>query len=238
MRIDLLPTWAQTALKNGPVFGSEGEGEGEGAGAGEGGAAGAGTGNAPDEKPEVDKPININPDDFNKAVKDRDTAQAELAALQAEKQQREDADAAAEAATRSKEENQAKEIEKLTEENKNLTLVNTENLIELAILKNAKYQWVNHDNVTKLIDRSEIKIDAKTGKVEGVEDALKKLAKENPHLLKTNGSNDDGNQNGGFGSGTTQQSSGITPSGAGGDSSTKANKRAAMTARFGNVLTH
>ena len=239
MRFDLLPVWAQTALKNGPVFGSEGdEGTGD---AGAGGAqAGAGTDNKPDEKPEGEKPININPDDHAKAIKDRDSAKAELQALQKEKQEREEADEAAQRATRSKEENQAKEIETLTEDNKALNLVNTENLIELSILKNTKYQWINPQNVTKLIDRSEIKIDAKTGKVEGVDDALKALAKSDPHLLKPSEGNGDGNQNGAGngapGTGVPNQASGGKPGGAGGDSSAKATKRANLVARFGNVL--
>ena len=229
MRINTLPFWAQTALKHGPVFGSDPDPVE---------TPPATVTDPPADKPDADKPVNINPDDFNKAVRDRDTAQAELQALQAEKQQREEAEEAAAAATRSKEENLTKENTQLKEDNSKLTLVNTENLLELAIFKNGKYDWVDANVVSKLIDRTAIKIDAKSGKVEGVEDALKKLAKDHPYLLKgavDNGSGN-GNPNDPYGSTAGTPASGGVPNG-GGDSSAKANKRKALVQRFGNVLT-
>lgn len=227
MRFDALPIWARSLT----LFGSDNEGDGADTGAT--GAAGATVTDPPDDKPDADKPVNINPEDHAKAIRDRDSAQSELAALRQEKQEREEAEEAAKAATRSKEENLEKENNTLKEDNQKLTLVNTENLLELAILKNSKYQWENPGIVTKLIDRSEVKIDAKTGKVEGVEDALKALAKENPYLLKKTENGTESTD--GAGTKIPGQPSGGTPSSSK-DSSAKANKRKAMVDRFGPVL--
>lgn len=222
MQFDALPIWARSLT----LFGSDNEGE-------EGGAAGATVTDPPVDKPETDKPININPDDHAKLIRERDEKDAQLLALQQEKQEREEAEEQAKAATRSKEENLEKENNTLREDVSKLTLVNTENLLELAILKNTKYQWENPGIITKLIDRSEVKIDAKTGKVEGVDDALKSLAKENAYLLKKteNGSDNDN----GAGTKIPGQPSGGAPSSSK-DSSAKANKRKAMVDRFGPVL--
>lgn len=226
MRFDALPIWAQTAIVSAPFFGSDGEGEGE--------AAGATITDAPDEKPDADKPVNINPDDALKAIRERDQAKTELAALQQEKQERDDADAAAKAATLSKEENLTNENSQLQEAVNKLTLVNTENLLELSVLKNAKFQWQDPTLVVKLIDRADIKIDAKSGKVEGVEDALKTLAKNSPFLLKSESENS-GDNGGQSGQAIPGQPSGGKPNSSK-DSSAKANKRKAMVDRFGPVL--
>ena len=225
MEFNALPIWASAI---GRLFGGDPEGEPSG------GAAGAGTGTPPEPKPESEQPININPDDHAKAIRERDSAQSELAALQQEKQERDEAEEQARAATRSKEENLTKEVETLQKDNQALSLVNTENLLELAVLKNSKYQWINPNNVVKLIDRSDIKIDAKTGKVEGVEAALKTLAKDSPELLKVAAENENGN-------GQQQQSlpgqpSGGTP-GSSQDTNAKQAKRNALIGRFGSVLT-
>lgn len=233
MRFDTLPTWARTALKSAPVFGSDTD-DATG-GAATGAPAGAGTGEPPADKPEADKPIVVDPDEHVRLVQENQKKDAELAALQKEKTEREEAEEAAKAATRSKEENLEKENATLKQDVQNLTLVNTENLIELAILKNEKYQWIKPTQVAKLIDRTGIKIDPKTGKVEGVDEALKSLAKENAHLLKK--ADDGGTPAGGPTPGLPGVPSGGTPVGAGGDSSAKANKHAALIQRFGNVLT-
>lgn len=224
MRTNQLPNWAARALLNGPVFGSDNDGDEEA-------GAPATTANPPEEKVESEKPIVIDPDAHAKAVKERDSANSELAALRQEKQEREEAEEAAAAATRSKEENQAKEIGRLTEDNNKLNLVNEQNLLELAILKNKKYEWNDANVAMKLIDRSNVKIDTKTGQVDGVDDALKDLAKQHPYLLRSDKKNDQGNPGGGAGSGLPGQPSGGTPVG-NGDSSSKANKRKQMEDRF------
>lgn len=221
MQFDILPIWASAI---GVLSGGDPEGE----------PAGATITGPPAEKPEAEKPINVNPDDHAKVIRERDEKDAQLLALQQENQEREEAEEAAKAATRSKEENLEKENGTLREDVQKLTLVNTENLLELAILKNSKYDWQNSTTVVKLIDRSEIKIDAKTGKVDGVDKALANLAKENPFLLKTGEGNGEGNNGGNTGL-PSQASGGTTSSSQ--DVNAKAKKRAALIGRFGNVLT-
>jgi hypothetical protein len=228
MRIDPLPTWAATALNSVPVFGSDPDS------APEGDPAGATVTDPPEDKPEADKPVNIDPDDFAKTARERDQAKQELLALQQEKQEREEADAAAQAATRSKEENQAAELESLKKDNQALATVNEYNLLELAVLKNKKFEWNDHTIVQKLVDKSGIKIDVKKGTVEGVDEALKALAKEHPYLLKKSEGNGDGNGSQGTPLGTPANASGGTPAGSK-DASAKANKRRELEKRF-NVL--
>lgn len=228
MRIDPLPAWAAMALLNGPVFGSEGEG-------GEGAPAGAATvENPPEENPaDADKePVN---EEAAKAIRERDALKAERDALAQEKQEREEAEAQAKAATRSKEENLENENTTLREDNEALIKVNEQNLLKLAIYENTKYQWIDINDVTLLLDRTGIKINAKTGKVEGAEDALKSLAKAKPHLLKPSEDNqgNSGNGNGAPPSGPAV--SGGTPGG-NRDASAAANKRKALVERFGTVL--
>lgn len=225
---DVLPVWAALTLKSAPFFGSEGEEPSAD------GAAGATVTDPPADEPDKDKPVNINPDDHIKLMREKEQTDAQLAALQQEKQEREEADEAAKAATRSKEENQAKAIEDLTKDNHALTLVNEANLMELAVLKNKKFEWVDHTVVQKLIDKSSIKIDVKTGKVDGVDEALKALAKESPYLLKKSEGDGDGNSNGNGAAITPGNASGGTPNG-NKDASAKANKRAEVIKRF-NVL--
>lgn len=223
MRINPLPNWAALALKNGPIFGSDPEGE----------PAGASVTTTPEEKPEGEtKEITVSPEDAVKAVRERDAANLELEALRTEKTERETAEAQALAATRSREENQEAQITELTETNKSLTLVNEQNLLELAILKNNKFKWQDHNIALKLIDRADVKIDAKKGTVDGVDEALKTLAKEQPYLLAPAEGTTDGN-------GAGQSGASITPGvasggkpGGGGDSSANANKRKKMEDRF------
>lgn len=226
---DVLPAWAALTLNSAPFFGSEEDG------APEGEPAGATVTDPPEEKPEGEKPVNVNPDDHAKVIRERDQTKSELAALQQEKQERDEAEAQAVAATRSKEENQDAQIQQLTKDNGLLMTVNETNLLELAVLKNKKFDWQDPAVAMKLIDRTNVKIDAKKGIVEGVDDALKELAKESPYLLRRKDGNDDGNSgSGGKPLGTPGNASGGTPTG-NKDASSKANKRAELEKRF-NVL--
>ena len=229
MRINTLPNWAATALLSGPVFGSD---EGEGAGA-ETGPDGKPAAVKDDPKPnaEENKAPQLTESQIQKLINDNESAKATISAYEQEKAEREAAAEEAERATRSKEENLTKDVERLTEENGKLKIVNERNLLELEIRRNSKFDWHDVNDVAALIDRTGIKIDAETGKVEGVENALKDLAKTKPHLLKTkqNQQDNSGNQSGaGFGSGPA---SGGVPSG-NGDSSAKANRRKQLEGRF------
>jgi hypothetical protein len=228
----------ELALLTGPIFGSDNEGaaSGEKPEVKADATGAAGTANPPEETTDGEKPININPDDHAKAIRDRDTAKGELAALQQEKAEREEADAAAVAATRSKEENQEAQIKELTESNESYQRVNESNLVKIAILEESKYTWHDTDLISKMIDKSALKIDAKKGTVEGVTDELKRIAKESPFLLKGTKKDQQENSGGESGAGLPGQPSGGTPGGSR-DANAQANKRAAMVARFGPVLT-
>lgn len=52
------------------------------------------------------------------------------------------------------------------------------------ILKFPGYTWHDPEAVLKMVDMDTITVDAETGAVKGVNDALKKLAKDKPYLLK------------------------------------------------------
>jgi hypothetical protein len=86
--------------------------------------------------------------------------------------------------------------------------------LEREILKHPGYIWHDPEVVLALVDMDSIEIDEETGKVTGVNDALKKLAASKPFLLK--GKNPDGGGQGGGGSangGKPAGSSGTNPSG-------------------------
>ena len=239
MRFNALPEWAKTVR---PIFGSDGDGEGAGAGAGEGAGAGAGAGTG-DGKPgaggdgkvttnaEENKAPQLTQAQIEKLIQDNAAAQAEISAYQTEKQEREAAQEEAERATRSKEENLEKDVQRLSEENGQLKIVNERNLLDLAIFRNKSYQWIDEGDVAALLDRSGIKIDAAKGTITGIDEALKKLAKDKPHLLKQKENENNGGGNGGLGTGFQGgMPSGGTPSG--GNDGSKATKRQQLENRF------
>lgn len=221
MRIDTLPQWAATAIVSGPIFGSD---EGEP-------GTPATTDNPPEPTPGDKAEEPVDNEDAVKAIRERDQLKAERDALAQEKTEREEAEAQALAATRSKEENQANQINQLTEENATLKAVNEQNLLDLAIFRNKKYEWNDANVVSKLIDKKNIKINAKTGEVDGVEDALKSLAKDHPYMLKAKDNGNGNSDESGPQFGVPGRPSGGTP-GSGGDSSANQNKRRKMEDRF------
>ena len=226
MRIDLLPLWAQTAVSVKAPFGSE---EGEGPANGEGTPSEAET-PSPEIKKTVDENQNpqLTPEQIQKILRENAEAKNNVAAFQKEKEEREAAEEKARRATASKEENLTKDVTRLTEENQRLATVNERNILKIAILENENYKWHKASDVEKLIDRSEIKIDTTTGKIDGVESALKALAKDKPYMLK--GSEDAGAGNPQSGTPVPGQPSGGVPKS--GDDSKKANKRKQLQQRF------
>lgn len=237
MRINNLPEWAVTAILSGPIFGSDEGATGAAGGAASGNATGA-TGSGAITDPPANDPADDPKDNVNEeaaaAIRERDKIKAERDALAQEKQEREEAEAAAQAATRSKEENLEAQVQTLTQDNQALAAVNEANILKISVLENQKYQWIDPTDVIKLLDKSEIKIDAKKGIAEGVEDALKSLAKAKPHLLKPSADNE-GNSGNGNGAPAGPPISGGMPSG-GGNANSKDQKRKAMKERFGSVL--
>lgn len=85
--------------------------------------------------------------------------------------------------------------------------------LEREILKHPGYIWHDPEVVLALVDMDGIEIDEETGKVTGVNDALKKLAASKPFLLK--GKNQDGGGQGGNSAtgGKPTGSSGTNPTG-------------------------
>ena len=80
------------------------------------------------------------------------------------------------------------------------------------ILKFPGFVWHDPEAVLRLVDMEMISVDAETSKVNGVKDALTKLAKDKPYLLKGkqgDGKTGDGNRGGASGA------SGHNPAGAG-----------------------
>lgn len=228
MKVNTLPNWASLV---GPIFGSEGEEGGEGNKPDEGGKpAGEGTGGDPKPNAEENKSPQLTEAQIAALVSDNEKNKALISGYEKDKLEREKAAEEAERATRSKEENLEKDVNRLTEENGQLKIVNERNLLELSIRKNDKYEWHDYNDVAALLDRTDIKIDASTGVVEGVDEALKALAKAKPHLLKSSEENESNGNNGnnGFKPGVP---SGGRPN-MSGDSSKKATKRNEMLNRF------
>ena len=104
------------------------------------------------------------------------------------------------------------QVQELTEKLTQATAAATRARLEREVLKHPGYIWHDPDVVLTLIDLDSIQIDEETGKVTGVNDALKKLAASKPFLLK--GKNPDGGQGGG------QQQNGGKPAGSSGTNPT------------------
>lgn len=232
MEFDKYPYWAQEAIRY-PIFGGDpgeegagSDGNGDGDGADGSGASGGKQGGG--KTLEENSSPQLTPEQIAKLLRENNEAKANLSAFQKEKEEREAAEEEARRATASKEENLTKDVDRLSKENESLTLVNNRNLVELAILRNNKYQWHDPNLIAPLIDRSVIKLDATTGKVDGIEDELKRIAKDHPFLLKGKDKNED--NNGGGSSLNAGRPSGGVPTG-GGDGS-KATKRQQLEKRF------
>ena len=227
MQLDKIPAWLAIAK---PIFGSEEGGEAGGEQPAEKTENKVGAGEKDDGKKTVEEQGNpqLDPDQIAKLIRENQDSKAQLSAFQQEKEEREAADLERQRANATKEENLERDNQALKDENEQLRTVNERNLLELSILKNSKYQWHNADDVSKMIDRSGIKINVKSGEVEGIEDALKALAKEKPYMLKKDEQN---GENGGSQGKPPGQASGGLP-GSSRDASGKANKRKTLEARF------
>lgn len=82
------------------------------------------------------------------------------------------------------------------DKNDKLTKSVSRNIIRTAIVENDKLTWHDLDVVMGLLDHDLLDIDAEEGVVDGLDDQLKKLAKDKPFLLKKKtggqGSGEDG----------------------------------------------
>jgi hypothetical protein len=70
----------------------------------------------------------------------------------------------------------------------------TENLLQIEVLKQTKYSFVDVEDVVTALQRDEdvhVDLDADTPNVEGLDIALKRLAKKKPHWLKKDDDDED-----------------------------------------------
>lgn len=122
-------------------------------------------------------------------------------------------------ATETKETNKAQaEMAKIKERNDKLERFMETSYLENAILKDKKYSWHNIEDVRAFIDKSAIRLDLETGKVEGLDLQLKAIAKSKPYLLNTTTTTSTSNSDGAQGSGAgdqQQHGSGSHPFGTG-----------------------
>jgi len=95
------------------------------------------------------------------------------------------------------------------------------------ILKFPGFVWHDPEAVLKLVDMDAIEVDPETGTVKGVKDALTKLSRDKPFLLKGKQGDEKKNEKG---SGTIG-ASGHNPGG-GGDTSDKNKARAALVNKY------
>lgn len=84
-------------------------------------------------------------------------------------------------------------LKEVTEERDTLSKQVQDLLIQNAFLKDNKFTWANPTTALRLADLSEVEIDEE-GNVTGLAEALQKLAKEEPYLLKSK-KDDDGDDN-------------------------------------------
>lgn len=171
---DGIPFWT--------FFGAEPEGgEGEGGSSGEGGNAGEGSsgeGEGGNEPPEHQ----------NNGGKDPN-AEAKARRLENKRLQKEldDAKAALEEKDRKEKsdlENAQRDLQDREDKLSRRDQVLQKNLLETAILKNDNWTWNDLDLVIASLSMDEITVDLDTGKVEGIEDELKRVAKEREFLVK------------------------------------------------------
>lgn len=76
------------------------------------------------------------------------------------------------------------ERDELKSENEKLKSVVNTKFLEWAIQTNAKYDWVDTEDVVKALDREAINVDLETGEIDGLDLELKRIAKKKPHWLK------------------------------------------------------
>lgn len=96
-----------------------------------------------------------------------------------------------------------KERDSLKAENDRIKALLSSSFLVWSIGNNSKFKWQNPEDVVKFIDGEEINIDVESGKIEGLDLALKRIAKDKPYLLVP--------EDGGNPSGFPLQPTGTTP---------------------------
>lgn len=107
--------------------------------------------------------------------------------------------------------------------NDKLTGTVSNNILKTAIVENEKFKWHDTSVVMGLLDREAMEIDIDDMSVDGLEEQLKKLAKEKPFLLKKKAAGEGGG------------SSGFNPRG-GNASDEKVASEKTLREKYGSVL--
>lgn len=110
--------------------------------------------------------------------------------------------------------NESKEkadLDKLRAQNAKMSALMETSYLETAILKESKYKWHSVDDVRTFINKSSIRLDLDSGKIEGLDLELKRIAKEKPYLLALSADSAPNGEQGG--SGRPPQGSGQHPFG-------------------------
>ena len=145
--------------------------------------------------------------------------QKELTAALKEKQELQDKLDAEERKKKNDLDNATGDLAKRDERISNLESLLNKNLLETAILKDAKRTWHDVSQTIAALPEGEVTIDLDTGEVNGLEEALAEVAKEKPFLVKETKGRKKVDQNGSTdnpGQGNQQRgSTGYNPGGAG-----------------------
>lgn len=76
-----------------------------------------------------------------------------------------------------------KERDELKAENDKIKSMLNSTFLIWSIGNNAKFKWQNPEDVVKFIKMDEINVDIDTGEIQGLDIALKRIAKDKPYLL-------------------------------------------------------
>lgn len=134
------------------------------------------------------------------------------------------------------------DLKAVTEERDDLARSFESQVILNQILLNKDYEFHDANDVTFFINRKELKIDTKTGEVDGLKEELKRVAKDKPHLvLKSKVKNDDNkNNNGNQNNNGDQQNrqngaSGFQPGQGGGNGNSDKDVRSGLTKKYSSL---
>lgn len=182
IRPDGRPVW--------PIMGGSGEGE-DSVDSGTDGDEGDGDEETGDEKPKTksaDPKVKELSDENSRRRNENKNLRAELDAKAAKLKEYEDADKTETDKLTGERDELKQKSEKLAETNYRLSL-------QVAFLQNNTHDWHNPKAALRLLDLDGVEIDDE-GEVKGLDDAIKKLATENPYLLKDKAGKTDDEESG------------------------------------------
>lgn len=199
-----------------PFFGAEGEGnEGDGSsggtgGAGEGDSEGEGNRTPPEGETEAEAKLRKANYESMTRRQENDRLKSENAALKAERDKQERKD-------KSDLENAQRDLTERDEKLSKRDQILKRNLVQTAILMDDNYTWHDLDLVITALDSEIVTVDLDEGRVEGIAEELKRIAKDKAFLVKSSKKEKKQEDQNGKPQGQQQQrgASGTNPGGAG-----------------------